>query len=760
MNNSQNIRREVRNDVCTLTFDKPNSAANILDAGTFDELNAHLDYLESGEGRALKGVVFASAKGKIFIAGADLHGFTKNEPTPEFLGRLIDQGQQTYERIARLPMPTVAAIQGVCVGGGTELTLACDWRVAANDSATKIGLPEVQIGILPAWGGSVRLPRLIGLPAALPIILAGKQHAGVPAKKIGLVDEIAYPEGLLDTAERLLRRGKRPPAAKTPLANLPVARDVVAATARRGVLAKTRGNYPAALKALEVAVKALGVSHAEGLKLERSAFIELAGGDVARNLISIFFLQERAKKLKLPADLTLTGGDADAAVRPKPVRKSAVVGAGLMGAGIAQWLAGRGHRVLLKDISPDALAKGMQSIGKIFRDAAKRRVFTQADAQAGFDRVLPVVSNDVPMRDVDVVIEAAVERLDLKKKIFAGLEEQVGPETVLATNTSALSIDAIAEGLKRPERVVGIHFFNPVHRMQLVELVRGTKTSAAALDTALGLVKGIGKLPVITRDRPGFLVNRILLPYMVEAVRLFLEGHHAHRIDRLMLNFGMPMGPIRLTDEVGLDVADHVARDLAARLPHAAPAKDDVLQKLVGQGALGRKAGKGFYTYAAGGKEKKGGDDSLPPMNTAAALLQPGRGPQAGDDLLRDRMVLIMVNEAARVLEENVVDAPEDVDFGMIMGTGWAPFRGGPLRYADSRGLPEIVRRLEELAKTAGEHFRPAKLLQDLAREGKGFYSLSKPTSAAAAPGVVAPAPVEGAVPRSTKQEPEPLTAV
>ncbi len=751
MNDSPNIRREVRDGICTLTFDKQGSAANILDSATFVELNTHLDFIEK-EGQSLKGVVFASAKGKIFIAGADLHGFTKNDPTPEFLGKLIDQGQQTYERVARLPIPTVAAIQGVCVGGGTELTLACDWRVAANDSATKIGLPEVQIGILPAWGGSVRLPRLVGLTAALPVILAGKQHAGVPAKKIGLVDDIAYPEGLLSTAERMLKRGKRP-VAKAPFANSVVARGVIAALARKDVMRKTRGNYPAALKALEVAVKALGVPHEEGLRLEKTAFIELAGTDVARNLISIFFLQERAKKLRLPADL------ASSDAKPRPVKRSAVVGAGLMGAGIAQWLAGRGQRVVLKDISPDALSKGMQSIGKIFRDAAKRRVFTQADAQAGYDRVLPV-TGDVPMRDVDVVIEAAVEKLDLKRKIFAGLERQVGPQTILATNTSALSIDSIAEGLERPEQVVGIHFFNPVHRMQLVELVRGTKTSAAALDTALGLVKSIGKLPVITRDRPGFLVNRVLLPYMVEAVRLFLDGYHAHRIDRIMLNFGMPMGPIRLTDEVGLDVADHVARDLAARLPHAAPARDDTLKTLIAKGALGRKAGKGFYTYAADGKAK--GDDSLPPMNTAAALLQPSRAPQSGDGILRDRMVLIMVNEAARVLEEGVVDAPEDVDFGMIMGTGWAPFRGGPLRYADKRGLPGIVTRLDELAVTAGEHFRPAKLLRDLARDGKGFYSLSKPagSSAAAAPGVVAPAPVEGAIPRSARQEPEPLTTV
>ena len=715
----QNIRREVRTDgTCVLTFDRRDSVANIFDTLTFEELNAHLDFLERETRHGpVQGVIFVSAKGKIFIAGADLHGFTSGPMTDERLGGIIDDGHRTFARIARLPVPTVAAIQGVCVGGGLELTLACDWRVACNDSSTKLGLPEVQIGILPAWGGSVRLPRLVGLPKALEMILAGKQLAGVPAKKAGLVDDVAYPEGMLSTAEKMLKRGKRP-ALGTPLANYPLARQAVAAIARRNALAKTRGNYPAATRAIEVATAALGVSEAEGLRLERNAFVDLAKTEAARNLMGIFFLQERARKTKLPADLA----GAAAAGKPAPVKKIAVVGAGLMGAGIAQWSAGRGLRVLLKDINAAALAKGMQSIGKIFADAAKRRVFTRADAQAGYDRVVPTVA-DVPMREVDLVIEAAVERLDLKKKIFAGLEAQTPPGTVLATNTSALSIDRIADGLRQPGRVVGIHFFNPVHRMQLVEIVRGARTDAAALDTALGYVKGIAKLPVIVKDSPGFLVNRVLLPYMSEAMRLYFdEGYTIETIDRLMLDFGMPMGPLRLMDEVGLDVGNHVARDLSQRLPGSMPpdgATGLTIVKMIEKGWLGRKAGKGFYSYAAGKK-----DDARPPLNAEmSSVFEPRTAGRADDAHLRDRLVLVMVNEGARVLEEGVVEAPEDVDFGMIMGTGWAPFRGGPLRYADTRGLAEVVRRLDELAAGgAGAHYRPCKRLRELAEGGGAFY--------------------------------------
>ena len=691
--------------IALVTFDRPNSSANIFDIPAFEELDAHLAALESR--RDLKGVVFISAKSKVFLAGADLNSFAKNKTIEDF-GATVDIGHRIFTRLERLPMPTVAAINGVCLGGGCELALACDWRVATLDKATKIGLPETQLGILPAWGGSVRLPRLIGLPAALGIILAGKQLAAIPAQKLGLVDEVAHQEYLLATAKKFVARGKRPAASPKGFLNSAFMRPFVARKAKQGVLAKTHGHYPAPLKALEVCVAAYGKSLEAGLALERAAVIELAQSPESRCLMGIYFLQERAKKLKVP------GADGTG----RKVRSVAVVGAGVMGAGIAQWSAARGYPVLLKDIAPDMLAKGLKAAEKIFRDAAKRRVFTEAEATAGLDRITPVAA-DVPLESVDLVIEAAVEKLELKQKIFQQLEKRSSPHTVLATNTSALSIDAIAGGLADPGRVVGIHFFNPVHRMQLVEIVRGPRTSPAALDTALQFVKSIGKLPVLVNDSPGFLVNRILLPYMVESVRLFNEGCGVRQLDQIMLDFGMPMGPLRLSDEVGLDVAQHVALDLQTRLPKPVPI-NDTLVKMIEKGWLGKKSGTGFYVF---GKEKGAKEQ---PNDGLAFLQTAGKGRTQDAATLRDRMVLVMINEAARVLEEGVTAAPEDVDFGMIFGTGWAPFRGGPLRYADTLGTAEIVKRLEKLAADVAPYFAPCDRLREMARTNAKFYPDAK----------------------------------
>lgn len=687
--------------VALLTFDRPNTSANLFDVATLEELDARCATLEARAG--LRGVVICSAKPKIFIAGADLNSFTKDF-TAEGLGRIVDLGHRIFTRLERLPVPSVAAINGVCLGGGCELALACDWRVGSLDKSTKIGLPETQLGILPAWGGSVRLPRLIGLPAALGLILAGKQLAAIPAQKAGLFDDLAHPEYLLAVAKKMVARGKRPASAPRGLINSAVARPLVALKAKKDVLAKTRGHYPAPLKALEVCLAAYGCPLTVGLALERAAFLELSRTATCRNLMGIFFLQERAKKLKVP--------EADGAGRK--VGALAVIGAGLMGAGIAQWSAARGYPVILQDVAPEMLAKGLKAAEKIFREAVKRRSLTEAEAMAGFDRIKPV-AEPVPLNRVDLVIEAAVEKLELKQKIFRQLETRTDASTVLATNTSALSIDAIASGLADPGRVVGIHFFNPVHRMQLVEIVRGPRTAPAAVDTALQFVKAIGKLPVLVRDRPGFLVNRILLPYMVEAVRLFNEGCGVQRLDQLMLDFGMPMGPLRLSDEVGLDVAQHVATDLQNRLPKPVPI-NDTLQQMIARGWLGKKSGTGFYVYGAnpGAKEQP---------NAAVGFLQasvPGPGHDAAT--LLDRLVLVMVNEAARVLEEGVVGAPEDVDFGMIFGTGWAPFRGGPLRYADTLGAAEIVQRLDRLATTVAPYFTPCERLVEMGRSGRSFY--------------------------------------
>jgi 3-hydroxyacyl-CoA dehydrogenase/enoyl-CoA hydratase/3-hydroxybutyryl-CoA epimerase len=704
----QNIRREtIESGIAVLTFDRPESSANIFDQTTFDELNEHLNSLSRDS--TVRGLIIRSAKPKIFIAGADLHGFTK-EFTAEKLSVLIEQGQKTFDRIAALPFPTIAAIHGVALGGGFEVALACDYRIASLDPATKVGLPETMLGILPAWGGSTRLPRLIGLPAALEAILSGKQYSAQAAKKLGMVDEIAHPERLLVLATRLIgsNQGKKRKL-QLQLTNRPPISSFVATQAKKKALAKTRGHYPAPLKALEVVVAGVTMPHAQSLEHERRAFIELASGEIAQNLIRVFFLQERAKKLSVKSDQPI-----------QKVGKVLVVGAGLMGSGIAQWLSARGLRVVLKDIGPEPLGKGLQSIHKIYRDAVKRRIFSETDAQAGLDRILPTYE-DIPLENIDLVIEAAIEKLELKQQIFRKIAEQVPKCQAIASNTSALSIDAIANGLPDPAKVVGIHFFNPVHRMQLVEVVQGTKTSTQTVASAIQFVKSIGKLPVLVKDSPGFLVNRILLPYMMEAFNLFAEGYRLERIDRIMLDFGMPMGPLRLTDEVGLDVSFHVGSDLAQRIQNLPPL-NNTIERMIAQGWLGRKSGKGFHDYSSGAERP----------NAEIAAYQPETEPSDADDTeLRDRLVLVMVNEAARCLAEKVISDPADADFAMIMGTGWAPFRGGPLRYADSVGISKVVARLHQLREARGDYFAPSARLTDMANQGSSFYLASPNQSAA-----------------------------
>ncbi|MDF3058627.1 MAG: fadB [Rariglobus sp.] len=699
-----NITRHIDDDhVCTLTFDRAGSSANVFDRATLEELDAHLAVIE--QQAILRGVLLVSAKDKIFIAGADLHEFVRS-PDPDALAAIVDLGHRVFTRLQQLHVPSVAAIHGACLGGGCELALACDWRVASTGKPTRIGLPETQLGILPAWGGSVRLPALIGLPAALGMILPGRQLVGIQARKLGLVDELAHPEYLLATARAFLERGKRPrPAFRA--SHLPLARHLVATKARRDVLAKTRGHYPAPLKALEVCTASLGLPLTDALALEKAAFLELIRTPECRNLLSIFFLQERAKKLPAPAGSTA-----------RPVHRVAVIGAGVMGAGIAQWTSARGLPVTLKDVAPGALAHGLHTAATLYREATQRHLLTRAEATAGLDRITPV-HTAVPLASIDLVIEAAIEKLDAKQAIFRDLEARVRPDTVLASNTSALSIDSLAHNLAHPERVIGLHFFNPVHRMQLVELVRGPRTSPDTVATALQFAKAIGKLPVVVNDSPGFLVNRILMPCLVEAVRLFREGHAPGFIDRLMLDFGMPMGPLRLADEVGIDVALHVARDLAHHLPHLAPL-DDTLSRMLTQKWLGKKSGTGFYLHHSGASRTK--------PNPDIDLLRPAH-PTPGNhrDVLLNRLVLIMVNEAARCLAEDVIASPEDADFGMILGTGWAPFRGGPLRYADSLGASTVVSRLDALARDVAPHFAPCDHLREMARNHRTFYAPPPP---------------------------------
>jgi 3-hydroxyacyl-CoA dehydrogenase/enoyl-CoA hydratase/3-hydroxybutyryl-CoA epimerase len=564
-------------------------------------------------------------------------------------------------------------------------------------------LPETQIGLLPAWGGSTRLPRLIGLPKALDIILAGKTLAAKPALKMGLVDELAPVEYLVETAVRKLQAGK-PQRPSRWLVNNALARSVIASRARESVRQKTRDNYPAVLKALEVVTCGVSEPLIVALTLERDGILELAQGEACHNLLRVFQLQERAKKLTPPG--------AGPAAEVKPVKRAAVIGAGVMGAGIAQWLSARQLPVILRDINAELVAKGMAGIARVYQEGVKRHVFTAGEARDGLDRIQPAPL-EVPLRHADIVIEAAVETLEVKQQIFKRLDELMADEAMLATNTSALSVAEIAAVTRRPERVVGLHFFNPVHRMQLVEVVATPRLAPEILQRAVRFVQQIGKLPVVVRDSPGFLVNRILVPYLVEAGNLFAAGAELAAIDEAMLDFGMPMGPLRLLDEVGVDVALPISRRLGGCFPGRLQVPE-LLGKMVQAGWFGRKRGAGFYIHNKSNEPQP--NPQIKPLVGGATARALSRGE------LQERMVLLMLNEAARCLEEEIVAEPADVDFAMIMGTGFAPFRGGPLRFADSRSAKDLVAAMQRLADSGAAHFAPCESLRRMAADGRKFY--------------------------------------
>jgi 3-hydroxyacyl-CoA dehydrogenase/enoyl-CoA hydratase/3-hydroxybutyryl-CoA epimerase len=695
------IRLAVRDDgICVLTFDRPNSSANVFDLRTLGELADELDFIERQT--KIKGVILTSAKPSIFIAGLDLN-LLREITSPAEVRALIERGQAVMNRVAALPMPTVAAIHGAAVGGGCEICLACDYRIASPDRATKIGLPETQIGLLPAWGGSTRLPRLIGLPKALDIILGGKTVPAKLALKLGMVDEVSPVECLIAAAARKISKGKslRP---NHRLTNNALVASVIAPRIRKQLLRKTRGNYPAVLKALAVVTRGISRPVAASLALERDAMLELAQTDACRNLIRVFFMQEHAKKRTLSVEISQAGA--------KPVARTAVIGAGVMGAGIAQWISARRLPVILHDINIEQVARGMAGIAKLYHDGVKRHLFTPREARDGLDQVSPAPM-EVPLRQTDIVIEAAVEKLELKKKIFQRLDELVPDTTILATNTSALSISEIAASTRHPERVVGLHFFNPVHRMQLVEVIAARQTAPEILQRALRFAQQIGKLPVVVKDSPGFLVNRILMPYLIEAGNLFEAGAKIESLDEAMLDFGMPMGPLRLLDEVGLDVSLHVAEALAAKFS-ARMKIPDCLRKMSAGGLLGRKSGRGFYLHEKSREAK--------PNPQISTYVQGERARTLLREDLRERMVFLMVNEAARCLEEQIVTDPADVDFAMIMGAGFAPFRGGPLRYADAVGAARLAGAMSCLSDSGAAHFAPCDLLVEMAANGKLFY--------------------------------------
>jgi 3-hydroxyacyl-CoA dehydrogenase/enoyl-CoA hydratase/3-hydroxybutyryl-CoA epimerase len=701
------IRRDIGDDkICVLTFDRPDSGANIFDAVTLDELNEHLDFIENDA--SLRGLIIASAKKSIFIAGADLKTLLQQAQSGD-MRAFIAKGQQIFSRLADLKIPTIAAIHGACAGGGYEVTLACDYRVASNDPATRIGLPETTLGLIPAWGGCTRLPRLIGIEKAADVILKGKLYPAQEALKLGLIDEIAPRDQLLNRAREKLRAGKRKLEGRAPAS--PVSQQLAPP--------KQHGN-PAPARALEVITKGLSTSMEQSLGSELDTIAELGKTEPTQNLIRNFFLAEKYKK-------------GPSKTPPERVIHAAVIGAGVMGSGIAQWLSSRGVTVILRDIAREQIDRGLANVEKIYADAVKRGLMTEQKAKEGRARI---VASTAPMelRDVQFVIEAASEKMNIKKEVFCELAMEAGPKTIIATNTSALPVSALADVTVSPELVIGLHFFNPVSRMKLVEVVVAKETSDETRERSLAFVRQIGKLPVIVRDNPGFLVNRVLFPYLLDAAELFERGLEADKIDNALVQWGMPMGPLRLIDEIGVDITIDIGNTLEkayARRDHVSA----VLLWLRDGQMLGRKSGAGFYKYEGKAQTRNdslsqwrraldGESEGVERPNPATAEPDRHRDPrlQLSKQDLAHRLVLLMVNEAARCVEEKVVDSPEDADYGMILGTGFAPFRGGPLRYAEHCGLRKVVDELDLLARSE-EKFSPSEILRKHASEGTKFYT-------------------------------------
>jgi len=713
------FRFEVEDNLGILTLDTPNEKVNILSTPVMQELNKFLDELNSRTD--LQALILLSGKEGNFIAGAKIEEI-ENITDPKDGAEKAAMGQAVFSKIAALPFPTIAVIDGACVGGGLELVLACDYRLARDSEKTRIGLPEVRLGIIPGFGGTQRLPRLIGIQRALDFILTGKLVDTQRAYRAGIVDRIIakeFPHARLrrlgidfaqeiqnsQSRERIVARRNRANPQTFLLEKNILGRKVLFDQARRRTLAETKGHYPAAELALEAVEKGFSKKDInEGLKIEAELLGKAVVTSVSKNLVKVFYLTEAVKKDSGVENYFPQSGMQE-------FHKIGVLGAGLMGGGIAQLMAHNGLPARMKDINLAAVAKGMEAAARVFNESVKKRRMSPKEMQ----NKMALISGSADysgFKNADLVIEAIVEILEVKKKVFAEIDTLLPPHTTLASNTSSLPITEMARATKRPDKFAGLHFFNPVHRMPLIEVIRGADTSDATVASLVAFSKKIGKTPIVVKDSPGFLVNRILGAYMAEAGRLLAEGAAIEPLDAALVEFGMPVGPVNLFDEVGLDVAAKVSHILENAFGKRMSG-DGMLDKIVESGRLGKKNGKGFYIYE--GKNKK--------VDPAIYAFIPKTGKFDGSAAeMQDRCVLPMINEAAMCLAEGLVRRPADVDVGMIFGTGFPPFRGGLLRYADARGIDNIVGKLETLAGKYGERFKPAERLMEMKQGGKKFY--------------------------------------
>ncbi|MFM7108719.1 MAG: 3-hydroxyacyl-CoA dehydrogenase NAD-binding domain-containing protein [Planctomycetaceae bacterium] len=696
-----------------LSFVVPDHRHNVLTPGALAYLAAALDELDRGPPPAA--VVVRSAREGSFFAGADvsrLDGLRDLEPTE--IERLCDVGRGLFARLSAAAWPSVAVIDGVCLGGGLELALACDLRVATTDPRTQFGFPEVKLGLLPGWGGTVRLPRLVGPGPAVELVAAGESIDGAAAARVGLVDACVPAAAALETARRLVeihsatgRVAARRRRMTEPVALDPAERDFLAATSTAVILGRTGGHYPAPPAILRTILDGTAVDAAAAGRIESAAFATLARTPVAANLQRVFGIGERNRR---------DPGVESAAAEPPPRTSPAIVGAGIMGAGIAASHLRAGFPVTLVDIDERALAASVPGIldEAAWDRAAKRTDPARALALAGEVRAatgLAVVAG------ADIVIETVTERPDVKQRVLADIERAVGPDAIICTNTSTNPIGRLAEALARPARFCGLHFFNPVRRMTLVEVVRGPATDDATVAAAVAHAKRLGKCPIVVRDAPGFLINRVLMPYLHEATELVREGVEPARIDRVARAFGMPMGPIELYDMIGLDTAFYAGLVLSAAYGDRIEASP-LIPALVKSGRLGRKTGTGFYRYTGADQKARvvGVDPEAGDILARYAVLPRN----STDRAILDRLVLPMLLEALHALDEGIVRDGRDVDLAVIHALGFPAFRGGLLAWADTLGAAEVVRRLGPLAGL-GPRMLPTPGLLDMARDGRRF---------------------------------------
>ncbi len=685
--------------------DQPVNVFNESVLHDLDELIRAIDH-----DRSIRAVVFRSGKDSGFLAGADLR-VIESLNGPEVAEHICRSVQELFARLEILSVPTVAVIQGVCLGGGLEFVLACRYRLVVDDPRTKLGFPEVEVGLLPGWGGTQRLPSRVGLSAALPLLLTGKKVGAADAVQMGLADVLCKPTDVDDSLELLLRNAFSESGSATKATGTATAPNLLKKTlsafapkniwkqfcdrtragqwltlrAAHDSIASKAKNYPALASILKAVQAGLSDRPEHGFETERQEFSRLMMTDTHRSLLGLFFQRERARKMEswVPGSIA----------SPHRIRTVGVVGGGVMGASIAHWASIQGFDVVLKEVNANLLDDSQCRIRDLFDESVHKKALSASDASKWFSTI-EVTTDWRAFRHVDLVIEAVTEKLDVKQSVFRELDLYCPPHAILTSNTSAISIQAIGAALHGSRRVLGLHFFSPVHRMPLVEIVRIAESRDADVATLVDFVKKLGKVPVVTADNPGFIVNRILFSYFDEAIRLNDEGAAVDVVDRVMTRFGMPMGPFALLDQVGIDVAADVASSVDDEL-NPTPI---LLRSMVAQGDLGRKSGRGFYQYDRPGGRRK------------AATTKANSDAQILDVEIRDRLVLRMVNEAAKCVEEGVVAEAWMVDLAMVLGTGFAPFTGGPLNLAQDQH-DDVLCKLRHYQTTLDPRFTPARWL-------------------------------------------------